>query len=148
MPVVVLNNQMPYVESRIGLINPNNGEDFNQQSSAYPFNDENPSFFGSSSIPDPMSSSSSMSGSYSGGACSSGGTFDTLLVIAALAGAVFFLNQVIIINIGGKKRRISDDGQFGFLDAGGWLSVIILAQILYQDKHISGVAEFEEKIAN
>ena len=124
MPVVVLNNQQPYVESSSGLINPNNGQDFNQRSSAYPYNNENPSFFGSSSIP----ASSSVFGSHSGGACSSGGTFDTLLVIAALAGAVFFLNQAIIMNIGGKKRRISDDGQFGFLDV--------------------GVAEFEEKIAN
>ena len=117
---------MPYVESRSGLVNPDHGQDFNQRRSAYPYNDENPSFFGS--IPDPMSSSSSMSGSYSGGGCSSGGTFDTLLFIAALAGAVFFLNQAIIMNIGGKKRRISDDSQFGFLDV--------------------GVAEFEEKIAD
>ena len=121
MPVVVLNNQMPYAERRSGLINPDHGQDFNQWRSAYPYNDENPSFFGSSSIPDLMSSSFSMFGSHSGGGCSSGGTFDTLLFIAALAGAVFFLNQAIIMNIGGKKRRISDDGQFGFLDAGGWL---------------------------
>ena len=127
MPVVVLNNQMPYVESRSSLINSDHGQDFNQWRSAYPYNDENPSFFGSSSIPESMSSSSSMFGSHSGGRCSSGGTFDTLLFIAALAGAVFFLNQAIIFKIGGKKRRISDDGQFGFLDVGGWDSVSILA---------------------
>merc|ERR1712050_145919 len=132
LPVVVLNNQQPYMESRSETVNHNKVEGGHKNSNIWPgkFSVKDLTFGllgGSSSSPDPMRSSSSLSGSYSGGGCSSGGGgFDTLLFLAALAAAVFFLNQAIVMNIGRKRRRFSDQEQTGVLQA--------------------GIEEFEEKI--
>ena len=128
LPVVVLNNQQPYLESRSETVNHQKVQGGHKNSNVWPgkFSVEDLTFGllgGSSSSQDPMRSSTSLSGSYSGGGCSSGGGggFNTLLFLAALAAAVFFLNQAIIMNIGRKKRRFSEKDQIGVFEAGRWL---------------------------
>ena len=123
LPVVVLNSQQPYLESRSDTNNRKQVQTYKKSSNwpgKFSIQDLTFGLLGSPSSPDPMRSSSSLSGSYSGGGCSSGGNFDTLLFLAALAAAVFFLNQAITMNIGRKKRRFSQDSEVSFFQAGLW----------------------------
>ena len=150
LPVVVLNNQQPYLESRSETFNKDQVPSY-KKSSKWPgkFSVQDLTFglLGGSSSPDPMRSSSSLSGSYSGGGCSSGGSggsFDTLLFLAALAAAVFFLNQAIIMNIGRKRRRFSGESQVGLFDAGKRT----VMEKSDKNVYVSGIEDFEEKIAN
>ena len=149
LPVVVLNNQQPYLESRSETVNKDQVPSY-KKSSKWPgkFSVQDLTFglLGGSSSPDPMRSPSSLSGSYSGGGCSSGsgGSFDTLLFLAALAAAVFFLNQAIIMNIGRKRRKFSWETQVGLFDAGKRT----VKEQLDKNVYVSGIEDFEEKIAD
>jgi hypothetical protein len=119
LPVVVLNSQQPYMESRSETINRNQVQNYKKSTSwpgKFSINDLTFGVLGSSSNTDPMMSSSSQSGGYSGGGCSSAA--NTLLLLTALAVSAFILNQAIIMNIGRKKRRFAQDSQMTFIDAG------------------------------
>ena len=118
LPVVVLNSQQPYMESRSETINRNQVQSY-KKSTSWP---------GKFSINDHMRSSSSQSGGYSGGGCSSNA--NTLLLLTALAVATFILNQAIIMNIGRKKRRFAQDTQMTFIDAGMVSLCIILSHFI------------------